>query len=247
MQEIRSCRSCRRATAPGTEICTGCGAPFPDLARLPELAPWHRRADELTTFVRMNLVISHSWWIAIRSHEGHIDAESRGGSLTPWILGRHFAGLDPSHLIGLPVRALLVPYHAATRSRFMAFDIDTRTDTDMKLAFRITADLEAFGIQTLIEEYGPDHCRLICLFDSMALELDPLDLAERLASARGYGDVVSSWFPLFGRHHTADHWSRIWNGAEWVGGDRAVDAILAAPVNSSSALEDMRRTVPFRW
>jgi hypothetical protein len=39
----------------------------------------------------------------------------------------------------------------------------------------------------------------------------------------GFGN----WIRVFGRHHTRNHWTRIWNGSEWLAGHQAIDYLLA--------------------
>jgi hypothetical protein len=35
-----------------------------------------------------------------------------------------------------------------------------------------------------------------------------------------------NWLRLPGRHHTRDHWSRVWKGREWLAGAEAVEELL---------------------
>jgi hypothetical protein len=41
---------------------------------------------------------------------------------------------------------------------------------------------------------------------------------------RPYG----SWWRLPGRHHSRDHWTKVWNGAQWLEGNAAIAALIAA-------------------
>src|SRR5262249_44549780 len=35
-----------------------------------------------------------------------------------------------------------------------------------------------------------------------------------------------NWLRVVGRHHTRDHWSKVWDGARWLEGGEAIDLIL---------------------
>jgi hypothetical protein len=36
-----------------------------------------------------------------------------------------------------------------------------------------------------------------------------------------------NWKRLLGRHHTRDHWSRVWDGERWLEGDAAIECVLS--------------------
>jgi hypothetical protein len=54
---------------------------------------------------------------------------------------------------------------------------------------------------------------------------NPPEIFPKQASVKpgGYGN----WLRLPARHHTRDHWSRVWNGGRWLEGHEAIDHILA--------------------
>jgi hypothetical protein len=39
--------------------------------------------------------------------------------------------------------------------------------------------------------------------------------------------AYGNWVRLPGRHHTREHWARVWNGSEWIEGERAIDFLLS--------------------
>ena len=41
-----------------------------------------------------------------------------------------------------------------------------------------------------------------------------------------------SWWPLPGRHHTRDHWTRVWDGERWLENQEAIEAILGVQGDS---------------
>jgi hypothetical protein len=43
----------------------------------------------------------------------------------------------------------------------------------------------------------------------------------------GQNGQYGNWLRLPGKHHTRDHWSRVWDGGRWLDGHDAVDHILA--------------------
>src|SRR5262249_54010872 len=47
-----------------------------------------------------------------------------------------------------------------------------------------------------------------------------------------------NWLRLPGRHHGRDHWSLVWDGTEFVGGDEAIDAILDYAGDSPQLIPD---------
>jgi hypothetical protein len=51
---------------------------------------------------------------------------------------------------------------------------------------------------------------------------------------------IGPWVRLPGRHHTREHWSRVWDGRGWLEGEAAVRAILAA----EGADVDLERAIP---
>src|SRR5262249_48951938 len=59
-----------------------------------------------------------------------------------------------------------------------------------------------------------------------------------------------NWLRLPGRHHTRDHWSRVWDGERWLDGADAVSYILAHRPSPSSCIPDfplpVRPSIPVR-
>ncbi len=45
-----------------------------------------------------------------------------------------------------------------------------------------------------------------------------------------------NWLRLPGRHHTRDHWSRVWDGTQWLAGPEAVGFILSLAGDSPSLI-----------
>src|SRR5439155_10365627 len=52
--------------------------------------------------------------------------------------------------------------------------------------------------------------------------------------AGGYGN----WLRLPGRHHTRDHWSRVWDGSRWLEGQAAIDKIIATSGTPAEAIPE---------
>ena len=44
--------------------------------------------------------------------------------------------------------------------------------------------------------------------------------------SRPWQGSCGNWLRLPGRHHKRDHWSRVWDGSEWLEGDDAIDFIV---------------------
>ena len=49
---------------------------------------------------------------------------------------------------------------------------------------------------------------------------------------------VGNWLRVFGKHHSRDHWSKVWNGERWLGGDEAIDFILAIQGDSPTVMPE---------
>jgi hypothetical protein len=50
---------------------------------------------------------------------------------------------------------------------------------------------------------------------------------QREVAPVGQNGQYGNWLRLPGMHHSRKHWSRVWNGSQWLAGDDAIDHILA--------------------
>ncbi len=169
------------------------------------------------------------------------------GALTTEIIEEHFRGYDHGSLIGL---------HAISPDctcRWFVIDIDQHGDNqaalaaaNAKAAFAWHADLQRQGFHPLLLDSngrGGYHL-LVILAEPVASQRVHAfatqfvqDYADRglvqapevfpkqpdVNEQRRYGN----WWRVPGRHHTRDHWSKVWDGTRWLEDQAAVEAILS--------------------
>ena len=171
-------------------------------------------------------------------------------SLTDEVLAAHFQG---SRVIGL------LTTDNQNHSRFAVIDIDRHNDDSFKEANEKAAIVlhehtVRLGCSVLLEDSnGRGGYKLWLLFKDGA----PARWLRRFAA-----DLVQDWkelglaappeiFPkqdrlaegkkgnfvrLPGRHHTLEHWSRIWDGGQWLEGEASAQQIISTMGASTSAI-----------
>lgn len=214
---------------------------------------WADRAGDLAAWAWGRLVNRADVWGAYLPPDRRANGKSltappvraRGRvALTEAVLGRHFRGLRPDDLMGL---------HSTSpdnRSRWGAIDIDAHADGRADAEANQTAALAWFdrlaGIgfdPLLVDSNGRGGFHLWCLlaepvptakvfgflkwltddFGAFGLAARPEAFPKQPAiRPNGFGN----WLRLPGRHHTFDHWSRVWNGHRWLEGEPAVAHLL---------------------
>ncbi len=174
------------------------------------------------------------------------------GALTTEIVEEHFRGHDQGNLIGL---------HAISQDctcKWFLVDIDQHGDdqaalaaANAKAAFGWYADLEQRGFHPLLLDSngGGGFHLLVVLSEPVASQRVHTfatglvqDYAQRglvqapevfpkqpdVNEQRRYGN----WARLPGRHHTRDHWTKVWDGKTWLEDHAAVEAILSVTGDS---------------
>ena len=239
-------------------------------------AEWRERAKELAAWVMQHMVNRTDVWgryVKKRGSEGHHALtvpfkEERGKRfLDESSLQKHFKVQTGNGVLGL---------HSASAdqsSRWMAFDIDRHDPEDLSIspldtfgaARQIYDRLRSLGLDPLLMDSnglggfhvlaifdGPKETRTVNLVaeriaaDHEALGLDqPLEIFPGKPRWEHYGD----WLRLFGRHHSRNHYTRIWNDEPetedtWLVGHDAIDRILATrPSPGPAEIEPARRTL----
>lgn len=189
---------------------------------------------------------AHGGYLPLGQRQGNNTAITRREPATLDTLTRHFAGDDVGDLIGL---------HAVGPDgmcRFAVIDIDHHGDPDPAVAaanergaIAIAERARELGFCVALEDSNGRGGFHVWLFFADALPVkDVCSLLQwlvrdwqRLGLAQAPelfpdrpatgGKKVGKWIRLPGRHHTHDHWSRVWDGGRWQSGRAATDYMLA--------------------
>jgi hypothetical protein len=177
--------------------------------------------------------------------------------LTESILARHFAATDAQSIVCLHTTS------SDNTSRWGALDIDHHGDSNSPAEVNLTAAhhwharLIAMGFRPLLTESngrGGYHLRVLfrepvattkvfaflhCLVrDHAALGMaTPPEVFPKQARVEPGG--FGNWLRLHGRHHSREHWSRVWNGSEWLEGHAAIDTLLSCEGDAAACIPDV--------
>lgn len=174
------------------------------------------------------------------------------GALTAEIIEEHYRGNDQGDLIGVHAIA------PDCTCKWLLIDIDQHGDNqkalaaaNAKAAFEWYTGLQQRGFHPLLlDSNGRGGYHLLVVFSepvasqrvhAFATEFVQDFAARGLVQApevfpkqpdvneqRRYGN----WARLPGRHHTRDHWTKVWDGTNWLEDQAAVDAILSVTGDS---------------
>lgn len=165
--------------------------------------------------------------------------------LTADLLSRHYGGANLGHLIGLHAKG------ADGSARWVCVDLGEQDPSapatpaaNLKAALAWHDTLKEQGFQPILEDSsgrGDYHLwvifgdkvdsgtawmfarTLVGNYADLSLPAPPKVYPRR---AQVEAAAFKDWVRLPGRHHSHNHWSRIWNGACWLEGIAAADAIL---------------------
>jgi hypothetical protein len=166
--------------------------------------------------------------------------------LTQRVLARHFRGAAHEHVIGLHTTS------PGNTSLWGAAEIDWHGEGSADPAANFAAarawydEAREVGLSALLTDSngkGGFHVRI--LFDRPApthevyvflrwLVRDharhglakPPEVFPKQAAVDDH-NPFGNWLRLPGRHHTREHWARVWDGGGWLEGEAAVDRLLA--------------------
>jgi hypothetical protein len=172
-------------------------------------------------------------------------------TLTPDLIARHYAGANVGHLIGLYAKS------TENTSRWMSIDLGSHDPTapaspsaTLKAALAWYDTLCEQGFRPILEDSsgrGDYHLwavfgdavdvgtawmfgrTLVSNYADLALPAPPRIFPRR---AQIESATFKDWLRLPGRHHSHNHWSRIWDGAQWLEGAEAIRAILHTRVDA---------------
>ena len=174
------------------------------------------------------------------------------GSLTVEIIEEHYRGYDHGNLIGL---------HAISSEctcRWFLVDIDQHGDNqaalaaaNAKAAFAWHADLQQRGFHPLLlDSNGRGGYHLLVILAEPVASQRVHAFATQFVqdfAARGLSQApevfpkqpdvneqrrYGNWARVPGRHHTRDHWTKVWDGSQWLEDQAAVEAILSTTGDS---------------
>jgi hypothetical protein len=169
---------------------------------------------------------------------------TRKSPLTRDHLRRHFAARGPGDVIGVHA---IAPDNTC---RWLAVEVDRHDDKDdpaanLRAVIAWYNRLRSRGFHPLLEDSnGNGGYHVWLLFREPVPAADAYRFAKSLVSdhaAHGLaaepetfprqpaltGKGFGNFLRLPGRHHSRDHWSRVWNGSEWLAGERAVRFMLS--------------------
>ncbi len=221
-------------------------SPRPSVAEI-----WREKASELAAWAMKRLVNRNDAWgqyLPVEQRTPQKKLVTKKDDLTVGVLERHFRGKARGHLITL---------HAISQkntSNWVAIDVDQHGDDSTSLAkvnecaaIKLYKQLKALGVKSLLlDSNGNGGFHLLVLFatpvkaeqafhfgrwlirdwEDLGLKQSPeaFPKQRKLSKKKPFGSSVR----LPGRHHTRDHWTRVWDGEKWLTGADAVNAILGA-------------------
>jgi hypothetical protein len=170
---------------------------------------------------------------------------TRKGRLTEALLARHFRATERGDLIGLHSTS------ADNTSLWGGVDIDwhgptsTAPEINARAALAWYDSLTAGGFHPLLtDSNGAGSYHLLVLLAEAVLTSRLYHFLKRLVgdharhgmtrppetfpkqAALRPGTAYGNWLRLPGRHHSREHWSRVWDGARWLDGGEAVAFLL---------------------
>jgi hypothetical protein len=165
--------------------------------------------------------------------------------LTATDLEQHFCATGPEHVVGLHTT------HPDNTSKWGAVEVDwhgptsTAPEVNWRAALAWFERLRAHGFHPLLSDSnGKGGYHLLVLFSApvataqvfafarwltrdhaaLGLTTRPETFPKQCGIAPGR---CGNWLRLPGRHHTREHWSRVWDGSRWLDGAEAVAFILS--------------------
>ena len=233
--------------------------PQPQFAIDWQATHWRDAANRLGEWAQQHLVNRsdvHGSYLPLDARKSSDDkATTKYEGVTSELLTRHFIGADHGHLVGLHTTS------ADNTSRWMAIDIDSHGGNSKKATWSVAHSLFErlghLGLQVLLfDSDGRSGFHLLIVFEapiatkrlfdfgrwllrdtSLPCLPSPPELFPKQRELKP--DQFGNWLRLPGRHHTLDHWTRVWNGSRWLAGNQAIQLILDAGLNSEDQVPDL--------
>jgi hypothetical protein len=204
-------------------------------------AAWAAAAEALADWAWASLVNRADAW----GRYGGRGPWTAKGQLDPGMLARHFRARGRADVIGLHSTS------AANTSQWGAVDIDWHGPTSTAPAANLRAALTWYALLaqrghrpllTSSNGLGGYHLRVL-LAGPAATPRVYHYLRQLVADHRAHGMAAppetcpkqpaippggwGNWLRLPGRHHSREHWSRVWDGSRWLEGAEAIEHILS--------------------
>lgn len=227
---------------------------------------WQHNAEELAAWAERNMVNRRDAW---GLHVDATPKFLSGRLTTPRLKDRgkrYLTTVDIVQHFRNPGAGRTMGLHAIGPDgmcRWFCIDIDAHSDIDTELPQRNEAaavawwsKLQDMGFEPLLlDSNGAGGFHLLTLIEPTPSE-QAYDFAQsivddyesfgidrpetypkqsRLESGRKYGN----WLRLPGKHHSRDHWSRVWDG-EWIDGEDAIAMLLESRPAASSLIPPVR-------
>jgi hypothetical protein len=160
-------------------------------------------------------------------------------------LEQHFRATRPEHVIGLHTTS------PASTSKWASIELDVHGDQGNKPEDTLRAALAWFGrlrgigfdpllwdsngkggyhLDILLREPIPTP-KFFSFLHWLASDYETLGLSARPEvfpkQLRIAPCKFGNWLRVIGRHHTRDHWAKVWDGAAWLEGSAAVQFVLS--------------------
>ncbi|APZ90532.1 AAA family ATPase [Fuerstiella marisgermanici] len=165
-------------------------------------------------------------------------------TLDEYTLRNHFYG---AKVVGLHSTA------ADNTCKWLGLDIDNHDGDDNLAADNLSTAIELLnklldlGIMAALEDSNGDGGYHIWILFSEPVPtedvfrfakwlIDGADIETSPKQAALSGKGLGNWLRLPGRHHTREHWSRVWGDGEWLDDAESVEALLNLPANDPSVL-----------
>jgi hypothetical protein len=187
---------------------------------------------------------------------------TRKGQLVRGVLVRHFRGRCRADLMGLHSTA------PNNTSRWGAVDVDWHGSTSTAPAINLRAAMAWYGVLVgmgfhplLVDSNGKGGFHLWALVagviptsrlyhflrrlvadharHGMAVPPETFPKQPEVRSLPDGRPGYGNWLRLLGKHHTSNHWSRVWDGVRWLDGAAAVDYVLSRTGDPPSLIPDM--------
>lgn len=221
---------------------------------------WARHADALASWTDRHLVNRRDvfgHYIAVEKRRPGQTARTAKSGLTLAVLERHYRGRSTGDLIGL--HTTVRDEDGTCWSRWLVVDIDRHDDsvahaTTWKAA-RAWYD-RALGLgfrPLLLDSNGDGGYHLGMIFDGPVITEQVYEFGRWLIrdwadfglteapetfpkQASITPDRYGNFLRLPGRHHTRDHYTRVWDGRTWLDGEAAIEALLKTTGSSATLI-----------